>query len=158
MTTNEPGGASVPPEEARKRGIYGYPAEISLAEAVRLFNEETGAWAARAGHPPLTQDELVAAIVAGADYGKQGEVWRAQKEVLWDIAVRKKMPKGSLLIAESGGRLLESPLRPEGAIEPKGIRITLLLGLDRNNMLEGVIKPEQALLIRKTYSRVDEVG
>ncbi len=158
MTTNEPSVTSALTEEARNRGIYGYPAEIPLAEALRLFNEETGAWAARAGHPPLTQDELVAAIVAGADYGKQGEVWRAQKEVLWDIATRKKMPRGSLLIAESGGRVLESPLRPEGAVEPKGIRITLLLGLDRNNMLEGSIKPEQALLIRKTYSRVEAVG
>lgn len=158
MTTNEPHVTSVPAEEERRRGIYGYPAEVPLAEAVRLFNEETGGWAARAGHPPLTQDELVAAIVAGADYGKQGEVWRAQKDALWEIVARKKMPRGSLLIAESGGRVLESPLRPEGAIEPKGIRITLLLGLDRNNMLEGVIKPEQSLLIRKTYSRVEPVG
>lgn len=158
MTTNEPPVTSLPEEEARNRGIYGYPSEIPLAEAVRLFNEETGAWAARAGHPPLTEDELVAAIVAGADYGKQGEIWLAQKDALWEIAARKKMPKGSLLIADSGGRVLESPLRPEGAIEPKGIKITLLLGLDRNNMLEGVIKPEQSLLIRKTYSRVEPVG
>ncbi len=141
-------------EKRQNREMHGYPTEIPLAEAVRIFNEETQCKAPFKGYPPLTESELIAAIVAGPDYGKQGEVWLAQRDALWKIASDKMMPKGALLVVESGGRVQESPLRPEGTIEAKGIRITLLLGLEKSEHGH-IAKPEQTLIVRKTYSIVE---
>ncbi|HLL75100.1 MAG TPA: hypothetical protein VK421_07515 [Pyrinomonadaceae bacterium] len=151
---------SIPYEESERRQdmeIYGYPTETPLTEAIRMFNEQKQCSGLYAQYPPLTEDELIAAIVAGPDYGKQGEIWLAQKDVLWKIASEKVMPKGSLLFVESGGRVVESPLRPFGTVAAKGIRITLLLGLDKSNDPGRILKPEQTLIIRKTYSKVETI-
>src|SRR6266705_4911563 len=99
---------SVPYEKIKEwqdREEHGYPTETRLSDAIRGFNEEKQCSALLAPYPPLTEDELIAAIVGGPDYGKQGEVWRSQKDALWKIATRKVMPKGSLLVAESGYRV-----------------------------------------------------
>lgn len=143
-------------KERQDRDMHGYPTEIPLSEAIRVFNEEKQCVSSLAPYPALTEDELIAAIVAGPDNGRQGEVWRAQKDALWKIASRKEMPKGSLLVADSGYRIQESPLRPSGTIEAKGIRITLLLGLE-NYEHGALLKPEQTLVIRKTYTNVETV-
>jgi hypothetical protein len=142
--------------DRQNREMYGYPSEIPLSKAISIFNEETRCKALFKEYPPLTEDELIAAIVAGADYGKQGEVWVAQRDALWKIASQRVMPKGALLVVESGGRVQESPLRPEGTIEAKGIRITLFLGLEKSEHGH-TAKPEQVLVIRKTYSKVEIV-
>ncbi len=144
-------------EKRQAREMYGYPSETPLSEAIRIFNEETKCKALYAAYPPLTEDELIAAIVAGPDPGKEGEVWLAQKDLLWRIASERIMPKGSALGVESGGREQASPLRPNGTIQAKGIRITLVLGLDKRTDAMGVAKPEQTLVIRKTYSQVEIV-
>jgi hypothetical protein len=144
--------------EARTaREDRGYPAETPLSEAVRIFNEETKCKPAYATYPPLTEDELIAAIVAGPDYGKQGAVWVAQKDALWQIATKRMMPKGSLLVVESGGREQASPLRPNGTIQATGIRITLLLDLDKASDPMTPPKAEQTLVIRKSYSKIEIV-
>lgn len=143
-------------EERNNRELYGYPTEIPLSEAIRIFNEETQCKALYKEYPPLTEDELIAAIVAGADYGKQGETWLAQRDALWKISARRVMPKGALLVVESGGRVQGSPLRPNGTIQPKGIRITLFLGLE-NNKHGHIAWPVQSLIIRKTYSKIEIV-
>jgi hypothetical protein len=144
-------------KERKNREMYGYPKEISLGEAIRIFNEEKQCNRLLAPYPPLTEDELIAAIVGGPDYGKQGNVWLAQKDALWKIASQKVMPKGSLLVAEAGYQVQDSPLRPSGTVAAEGIRITLLLSLDKNNSMESILKPEQTLVIRKTYSKVETV-
>jgi hypothetical protein len=152
-------GGSTPYEEIKRRQdreMYGYPTEIPLGEAVKIFNEEKQCSGLLAPYPPLTEDELIAAIVGGPDYGKQGGVWLAQKDALWKIASQRVLPKGSLLVAESGYRVQESPLRPLGTIAAKGIRITLLLNLDKDEDAHGrLLKPEQTLIVRKTYSKVE---
>jgi hypothetical protein len=107
-------------------------------------------------YPALTEEEVIAAIVAGPDDGKRGAVWRAQKDALWKIASEKVMPKGSLLMHSSGPLIQESPLRPSGTIAAQGITITLFLGLEHQE--HGVlVKPEQTLIIRKTYSGIKTV-
>lgn len=143
-------------EKRQNREMYGYPTEIPISEAIRIFNEETQCKEPFKDYAPLTEDELIAAIVAGADYGKQGEIWVAQRDALWKIASQKVMPKGSLLVVESGGRVQESPLRPNGTIQAKGIRITLFLGLEKSEHGH-VARPEQTLLVRKTYSKIETI-
>ena len=128
---------------------YGYPEDMPLSDAIKIFNEKQQCSSPYKSFPPLTEEELTAAILAGPDYGKQGDVWLAQKDTLWGIITKKMMPKGSLLVMESGGRALDSPFSKE-AVEAKGIRISLLLELDKNNRLESILKPMQVLVIRKS--------
>ena len=143
-------------KEREDRELHGYPKDIRLSEAIRVFNEEKQCNGLLAPFPPLTEDEVIAAIVAGPDHGNRGEVWRAQKDAFWKIAADRLMPKGSLLVAEAGYRIQDSPLRPQGTIEAKGIRISLLLGLEA--MEHGsLLRPEQTLVIRKTYTRIEVI-
>ena len=143
-------------EQRQNRETYGYPTEMPISEAIRIFNEETRCKAPYKSYPPLTEDELIAAIVAGADYGKQGDIWLAQRDALWKIASKRVMPKGALLVVDSGGRVLESQLRPNGTIQAKGMTITLFLGLETNDHGH-VARPEQTLIVRKTFSKVEIV-
>ena len=148
---------SIPYEEIEKRQdreMLGYPGEIPLGEAIRIFNEEKQCSGLLAPYPALAEDEVIAAIVSGPDPGKQGAIWLAQKDALWEIASKKVMPKGSLFVAEAGYQAQESPLRPWGTVASEGIRISLLLGLDKDHEHGRLLKPEQALVIRKTYSKV----
>ncbi|NOT61210.1 MAG: hypothetical protein HOP19_13405 [Acidobacteria bacterium] len=138
--------------EAQNR--YGYQAEIPLNEAIRKFNEEKGCNQQLSSYLPLTEDEVIAAIVAGPGYGAWGETWRLQKDTLWKIATKKIMPKGSLMVATSGPNVQESPMRPDGTVKAKGISIAILLGLDTNENGVG-IKQEQVFEIRRTYFAVE---
>jgi len=150
---------SITYEEIKKRQdkeMYGYPTETPLSEAIITFNEEKQCSGLLAPYPPLTEDELIAAIVAGTDHGIQGEVLRSQKDALWKIAKGKVMPKGSLLVAWTGSRVQESPLRPNGTIRAEGITIVLLVGLEDHDYGK-ILKPEQSFIIRKTYSKVETI-
>jgi hypothetical protein len=107
--------------------------------------------------PPLTEDELIASIVAGADSGKlQGDPLYAQQAALWSIATRRMLPRGSLLLAWSGSRVQESPLSPNDTIRAAGITIALRLGLE-NSDYGDIPKPEQEFIIRRTYFKVEKV-
>jgi hypothetical protein len=150
---------SIPYEVISKREdreMYGYPTEIPLSEAIKVFNEEKQCVSTLAPYPPLTEDELIAAIVAGPGYGTWGEVWQVQQEALWKIATRKVMPKGSLLVAASGSRVQESPLRPYGTIRAQGISIAIFLGM-KNHKYGEMLKREQIFEIRRVYSKVETV-
>jgi hypothetical protein len=151
---------SIPYEEIKKRQdrqMQGYPEEIPLHEAIRIFNEEKQCASVLASYPPLTEDELIASIVAGPDNILLTEDGRRfQEEILWKIATRKVMPKGTLLVAYTGSYRLESPLRPEGTIRAVGITIALHLGLE-NHEYGQILKPEQIFVIRRTYFKVETI-
>lgn len=138
------------------REMHGYPTEIPLGEAIRIFDEETRCNPTLAPYPPLTEDELVAAIVAGPGYGAWGDVWSAQKGILYKIAKDKMMPKGSLLVAAGGPNVQESPLKPHGDIKAKGISIAIFLGLENHEYGQD-LKREQIFEIRRTYFSVETV-
>lgn len=140
----------------QEREMHGYPTEIPLSEAIRIFNEEKQCVNALASYPLLTEDELIAAIVAGPDYVTSGEAWQSQKDALWKVVTRKVMPKGSLLLAITGSRIQESPLRPDGTIRAEGISIVIRLGLETYEPGQ-VIKPEQSFVVRRTFFRVETI-
>lgn len=144
-------------EKKANREMFGYPTEISLNEAVKIFNDELKCSPLYRSYPPLTEDEVIASIVAGADYGKQGEIWLAQKNELWRIASLKMMPKGSLLTPETGSRVVGSSLEPNGTIVAKGLKITVILGIDSVDGLKKIPSPEQTLIIRKSFSGIEKV-
>jgi hypothetical protein len=129
------------------RETYGYPQDIALGVALRIFNAELKCYSFFATLPPLTEEEVIANTVAGPDYsGTWGnDLQRAMK----DIADKKTMPKGSLFTAESGG--CDYGLRPRQQTCVKGLKIYLFLGLDKNPRVTKVLRPDQIVLIRKTY-------
>lgn len=133
------------------RQIFGYPNKISLKEAVALFNSEEKCVPFRGTLPPLTENDVVAAIVAGPLYGSE-PAWRAQKERLWNIAVRRELPLGSLLVAESGACAYDTELGKEVCVE--GQRIYLFLGLDKDPRAGNPLKPDQVFLIMANYQRL----
>jgi hypothetical protein len=138
------------------REMRGYPEDIPLSEAIKIFNEEKQCVSDWASYPPLTEDELIAAIVAGQANILIGEAKKYQENILWKIATKKVMPKGTLLYVQTGPRVQESPLRPEGTIRAIGISIELRLGLENYEYGQG-LKPEQIFLIRRTYFKVETI-
>jgi hypothetical protein len=150
---------SVPHEVLMKRQdqkMRGYSEDIPLSEAIRIFNEEKQCVNALASYPPLTEDELIAAIVAGPDNILTEDARRFQEDILWKIVTQKVMPKGTLLVATTGPRVQESPLRPEGTVKAVGISIALHLGLE-NHEYGQILKPEQRFVIRRTYFKVETI-
>lgn len=150
---------SIPYEMISKREdreMRGYPEDIPLSEAIRIFNEEKQCLSALAPYPPLTQDELIASIVAGPDNGLAGEALKFQKDILWKIATQKVMPKGTLLVSITGSRVQESPLRLNGTIRAEGISIVLRFGLE-NHEYGQILRPEQTFVIGRTYFKVETI-
>jgi hypothetical protein len=138
------------------RDEAGYASEIALSEAVKLFNDELKCYPHLADLPPLEESEVLAAILAGGDYGSK-EVWKLQSKKLWQIAAEKIMPKGSLILNADGGRVLDYPLGKEKgfAVEARGQRIYLLLDLDKSpNRGGNEMRPEQFFLVRKRMSQL----
>jgi hypothetical protein len=147
----------ISPEVRSRLEIFGYQSEIALGDAVELVNQQIRCSSLFRGQAPLTEDEVIASIVAGADYGKQGEIWVKQSDVLWKIAVDRKLPASSLLMVTSGPRRLDSPLAPRSTIAAKGISITLILNIDAEHGLLMPPRPEDTHVIRKNYSRIERV-
>jgi hypothetical protein len=132
--------------ERMKRESRGYETDIPLAEALRIFNAELKCYSYWASLPPVTEEEIVANAIGGPDYGNEPK-WQLQKQVLDQISTRKIMPKGALLVAESGGCQTLAPPGPQTCV--RGLKIYLFFGLDKVPREEA--KPEQIVLIRKTY-------
>ena len=90
---------------------------------MKIFNEEESCDTRLAEYPALTEDEVIAATVAGPGYGPWGEVWHAQKDTLWKIAKDRVLPKGSLLVATSAPNVQESPSDPAEILRVKVFRL-----------------------------------
>jgi len=99
---------------------------------------------------------LVASIVAGSNEGLAGDALKYQENILWKIATQKVLPKGTLLVAITGPRVQESPLKPNGTIRAEGISIVLRLGLE-NHEYGQILRPEQEFVIRRTYFKVETI-
>ena len=143
----------------QNRDENGYESEMPLREAVNLFNIEQKCYAHRADLPPLTEDEVLAAILSVPDYGSK-EYSGLQSKTLSQIALTRKVPKGSLFVHGGGGRVLNYPLGKDYgfAMESKGQTIYLFLDLEKvPNKGEFRMKPEQIFLVRKMMVNVTEV-
>jgi hypothetical protein len=128
--------------------INGYSHDIPIGEALRMMNAELQCYSSWAVLPPLTEAEVVANAVAGADYNDVA--WTVEKEsAMKKIAAKRIMPKGSLLAAEAGGCDYGRRRREQTCVD--GLKIYLFLGLDKNARATEVLGPEQIVLIRKTY-------
>lgn len=140
--------------EERER--HGYPVDISLSEAIRIFNQEKQCLDVLAAYPLLTEEEVIAAIVAGPDNITPGEAWEHQKSLLWKIATQKILPKGSLLVATTGSRIQDSPLRPNGTIRAEGISIVIRFGLE-NHEPGKILRPDQLFVVRRTFFGIQTI-
>ena len=144
---------TVAPEVVRKRQDRedkGYPTEISLTDAVNIFNEEQKCYPSFSQLSPLTPDEIVAASLSSPDYTTEIN-WEKQKAHVNEIIVKRTLPVGSLLVSESGPCTTYSSLGT-GEICTKGQAIYLFWDLDKTSRMSGKISPQNVLLIRKVFS------
>lgn len=127
----------------------GFPKEVSLSEAVDIFNEFTQCDEDGKIQPLLTSDEVVAAI---RDWDCQEEKDSADKKVcadVWKIAETGKMPKGSFFDFD-GGMGRTSYARGKKGYDVKTWEIYLYIWLDkyRRDMKD---EPIYSRLIRLNY-------
>lgn len=136
--------------ERQRRETYGYSSEVSIREALRIFNSEQKCFPHL--HEELTDDELIAAIVAGTDYGSE-EALRDRRVELRSITQKRTMPKGSLLVSEGSATYSNRFLQGDVFIE--GQRVYLFLGLDKNPRDEQRGKRDQVVMIRKKFVKAN---
>jgi hypothetical protein len=135
---------------------YGYKSDTPLKEAIKIFNEAMRCDGLFREYPPITEDEVLAAIVEGVNENGRREVYHAERDVFWSIAVKKIIPKGTALKARGGGQMSGSPLAPDGFIQTVGVEIYFQLNADKNGRdeLPPIPEPQEYLIIRKTFSGV----
>jgi hypothetical protein len=143
-------------DERMEIGRYGYRSDTSLKEAVRIFNEEMKCDPLQKEYPPLTEDEVLASIVEGVNQNHRSSVFRAERDIFWQIAVQRILPSGTVLNAQVGGNMSGSPLAPKGMVRTKGIEIYLQLRADKNGRggMPPLAEPQELLIIRKTFFQV----
>jgi hypothetical protein len=144
-------------EKRMRRETFGYPEDIALSEAVRIFNEEAFCGGADPKRLPLTEEEVLAGAVDEMSKGGTEPVApsltvtsperQAAIEKIWKD---KMMPKGSLLVYEGYYDLFDENKPEEGTITVNCWKIYLYLNLDKNPREGGFLKPDQICLIRKS--------
>ena len=138
------------------RETHGYPKDIPLKEAIKIFNEEVFCSGPDPKRPPLTEEEVVAAAIG--EITKDGTeptdpalkvTSSGRKSALEKIWKNRIMPKGSVLIAEGGYDLVDENRPEELNVEVDCWKIYIHIGLDKNPNEGGFLKPDQICLVRK---------
>src|SRR5690606_27819647 len=108
--------------ERQERETNGYSESITLRRALEIFNEEQKCYPHRS--EPLSEDEVVAAVSAGQDYGS-ASAFLAHRSDLLVIAQERRMPRGALFVSVADG-IYSDRLLP-GDVTIEGQRIYLFL-------------------------------
>lgn len=134
--------------ERQNRETYGYPEDLPISDALRIFNEEQRC-SPNFG-PDLTEDEILSALAVSFDYTSR-ENWSHQIGIFRKILKTRTLPKGSLLVNE-GCCIYQSPMEDNrGEIRVKGQRIYLFLLLNENPRMSNLLEKHQIFLIKKTF-------
>ncbi|MBK8812829.1 MAG: hypothetical protein IPN69_19155 [Acidobacteria bacterium] len=140
--------------ERQDRESYGYSEATELSYAVEVFNSEIGCFRDYAEFPLLTVDELRAAVLVGLSESASEEQRNRRSAILKTLLSEGKLPKGSLIRADNGGRIQEYGLFKTKTVEAKGIRISLLLDLDTSGPEALSGNPSDVIIIRKAFSGI----
>jgi hypothetical protein len=133
--------------------LYGYPTDVPLSQAIKEFN----ACFSEKEESPLTENEVIAALIEGDDTKVTPSNPEAVVADLKKIIFNRLFPKGAMFVSDG---TTERRLDDEGSraafnaskIIIKRWVITLYRGLDRNP-LAGTepFEPGQVFVIRKRY-------
>ncbi|MER3478870.1 MAG: hypothetical protein C4287_23405 [Leptolyngbya sp. ERB_1_2] len=130
------------------REMYGYPSDTRIGDALAVFNEEQRCLPG--AHSDLTENEILAALGTSEDYGNE-DLSAIREAKIMGILTRRVLPKGSLLVGEQTGKLIEIGDGFRRSDDVKTIdRIYLFFDLDKKGRIEGVDR-SQIVLIRKMY-------
>ena len=132
--------------ERQTREIVGFASDVAMSDALTIFNAELKCFPGV--YDPLSEDEVIASISAGPDYGAEGLLTTRRDELL-RIIKNRRMPKGSLFVSE--GDLTYSSFVLPGEVAVKGHRIYLFLGLDKTPRESNLLNPDQIFMIRKKF-------
>jgi hypothetical protein len=61
-----------------------------------------------------------------------------------------------LLVATTGSRIQDSPLRPNGTIRAEGISIVIRFGLE-NHEPGKILRPDQLFVVRRTFFGIQTI-
>jgi hypothetical protein len=138
---------------------YGYPTDVPLSQAVKEFND----CATSKEESPLTENEVIAAIIGGAEIP---ETWSDPKAIQSDfekILYKRLFPKGArfeisrtteISLNDEDSRELRAAFNAP-KITLKRWVITLYRGLDKKPIEGTPLAPGQAFVIRKRYYGVE---
>lgn len=142
--------------ERQQEMRFGFKVPTALADAISLLNSEMKCHPLRRDQAPLTEEEVIAAIVAGVNQNSRSTVHTKERDVFWQIAAKRELPKGTILDARVGANMSGSPLAPNGFVRTTGIEVFLQINADKNGRDELPVQPEpqEYLVIRKLFSKV----
>jgi hypothetical protein len=135
------------------REMYGYPGEIDIDKALRVFNDEQRCLSVP--FKPLTKDELLASLSTTEDYGNE-DLSGLRKSIKEKITSDGMLPRGSLLVREVSGNkvLIEEYSDGERLYGSDGQalidRVYLFFDLDKKDRMEPIDR-SRIFLIRKVY-------
>ena len=142
------------------RQSYGYHSNISIKDALDIFNEEEKCRSKKQNGVALTEDELIAAIILAPDYTNHGDdTIKSQSDIFDYILSNRRLPKGALLVNEATGTYpLPTGDSETGILKSKfgesmtvsGQRIYLFLNLHENPRESNSLKKEQIFIVKKT--------
>lgn len=151
-------------KEYSNRQRYGYPEDIPIDKAVKIFNDEAFCAGPDKERPFLSKDELLSAIADEILQGVQGPVAPSKRinfpertKALKEIWLKKVLPKGSLIIGIKGYSTFDEDNPESGSYEVDCWNIYLYLNMNKNPD-ETFMEPEQICLIRKQGLEIRHVS
>lgn len=134
------------------REMYGYSKDVPLEMAVNKFNEEMRCYPFYNEFPALAEDEVIASLIDFDSLNNQPNYSEARRNEREKIINNKILPKGSLLQFGSGTCREIGLLRQD--LCAKGLRIYLILNLDKKEDPKISSLMEDILIVRKTFPRI----
>lgn len=134
----------------QNREMYGYSVDVPVETAVKKFNEEMRCYSHYNEFPELTADEVIASLIDFDSHNHQPNLTGARRTERKKIIVEKILPKGSLLRFDSGS-CLDVGKYSNNDLCARGLKITLILNLDKKEDVKIPSNDEDIFVIRKTF-------
>jgi hypothetical protein len=131
--------------EKQYREQYGHKKEISLREAIQLFNDDLRCYPNLAAFAPLTEDEFINAVAKTIEIDKSTSP-NDRSLVLGKVLSDRNLPKGSAIVSRNRIGKFDRNTEPN---EQQKLRVYLEIGLDINPDIGGSrLSDRQLILIR----------
>jgi len=136
----------------QNREMYGYSVDVPLEMAVNKFNEEMRCYPYYDEFSDLTEDEVIASLIDFDSHNNQPNYSESRREERKKMINEKFLPKGSLLRFE-GGRCQDTGSFLPHDLCAKGLKISLILNLDKKEDVKIPTLYEDIFVIRKTLPK-----
>jgi hypothetical protein len=136
----------------QNREMFGYSVDVPLEAAVKKFNQEMRCYSHYNEFPELTEEEVVASLIDFDSLNNEPNYSESRREERKKLINDRMLPKGSLLQFGSGSCQNLYSLSKD--LCAKGLKINLILNLDKKEDIKIPTNHEDIFIIRKTFSKV----